>query len=228
MAVVLECLEEEKQQGYLLKHLMLKLASVLVKLKSSILLNLCNCEESGSKNHYDLWKEQKESIAKTLGISFKELKDTSRGKQVLFYNSEILFNIITQPENFTYLEKFGYSTCESLEDCLEVLKARFCLSKRQTSASNRDSSSFPHEIGIFLGYPLKDVRGFIEKESLPLAGIGRWQVFGDSEKSLKLMSMHKKAEGVFLNLIKNGRNPILFIERVSLHFKKINNFVTIS
>ena len=50
---------KKAKQDYLLKYLMSKLAPVLVRLKPSGLLRLCNCEKSGRDNHYDLWKAQK-------------------------------------------------------------------------------------------------------------------------------------------------------------------------
>ncbi len=206
---------ETNAQDCLLNYLALKLAPVLVGVKPSSLLSLYNCEYSG-ENRYDLWQEHKEDITERLGISFRELKHTSRGKQVLFYNDEILFNRITHTENLIFLKRFEYSFCQELEDYLEMLKARF------------NGSSFPHEIGLFLGYPLKDVRGFIEKESLPLAVKCRWQIFGSPEGSIQLMNMHKKAEQVFLNFTENKRDPMLFIERVSAHFKKVGSLVTVN
>ncbi|MCK4401353.1 DUF3793 family protein [bacterium] len=207
--------KKEDQQDYLLKHLVLRLAPVLVGIKPASLLSLCNCEYSG-ENHYDLWQKQKEDVISKLGISFRELKDTSRGEQVLFYNDDVLFNRITQPENLIFLKRFEYSFCQGLEDYLEMLKARF------------NGSSFPHEIGLFLGYPLKDVKGFIEKKSFPLPVKCRWQVFYRPDESMRLMNMYKKAERVFLNFIENKRNPMLFIDRVSNHFKKVGSLVTVN
>lgn len=213
-----ECLKKEKQQNCLLEYLMLKLAPVLVKLKPSSLLSLCNGEESSKKNHYDLWREQKEDITRILGISFKELKDSPKAKQVLFYNPEILFATITQPENFAYLERFGYSSCQRLEDYLELLKIRICT--YNIFASRGNSFSFPHEIGIFLGYPLKDVRGFTEKGNLPLTFKGYWRVFGRAQESVQLMQLYRKAERVFLSFMENQKNPVPYIERISAHFRK--------
>ena len=225
MACAAGCLEKEAKQDYLLKYLMVKLAPVLVKLKPSSLLVLCNCGKSGRENHYDLWKEQKAGIAGVLGISFKELKNTSRGKQVLFYNPQTLFDTITQPVNLAYLKRFGYLSCKTIEDYLEALKTRFCAP--DASASGGNNSSFPHEIGLFLGYPLKDVKGFIEKGSLPLIKIGNWQVFGSPEESMQLMQIHKKAEDVFLKFIENQKNPLFFIEQISRHFRKVKNIVAV-
>ncbi|MCK5305976.1 MAG: DUF3793 family protein [Candidatus Omnitrophica bacterium] len=221
MVPVLGSVEKEKRQDCLLKYLMVRLAAILMKLKPSCLLCLCNCEKSGGGDYYDLWKEQKVGIARKLKISFKELKNTSWGKQVLFYNPEILFDTVTQPENYIFLKKFGYSSCKNTKDYLDTLKKRFC-------AFDNSNPLFPHEIGIFLGYPLKDVKGFIEKGSLPLTGMGRWQVFGEPEESRRLMQMRDKAEKVFLNLIKNGRNPALLIERLSVHFREMSNLITVN
>ena len=38
---------------------------------------------------------------------------------------------------------------------------------------------FPHEIGVFLGYPLDDVKGFIKNEGKKYLMIGYWKVYSD-------------------------------------------------
>ena len=49
------------------------------------------------------------------------------------------------------LKKFGYEG-KNLQEMLEQLSQRLCA-----------SDSFPHEIGLFLGYPIEDVKDFIKK-----------------------------------------------------------------
>jgi len=46
-----------------------------------------------------------------------------------------------------------------------------------------EQECIPHEIGIFLGYPLKDVIGFMGHPSLKLTKINGWNVYGDSRLS---------------------------------------------
>ncbi|MEA3489808.1 MAG: DUF3793 family protein [Candidatus Omnitrophota bacterium] len=197
-----------KKEDSLLDYLAVKLAPVLTGLKPASLLALCRFYGAGEKSFYDLWTEKKEDIAGVLGVSFRELKETLQGRQVLFYCPERLCEVVAQPENDNFLAKFGYSSCRSLEEYLELLKARF------------NGRPFPHEIGVFLGYPLKDVKGFIYKGSMPVTAKGRWQVFGEASGSLRLMRMHEKAEMIFMNLIRNGRDPMIFQERISLHFRR--------
>jgi hypothetical protein len=45
------------------------------------------------------------------------------------------------------------------------------------------TGEIPDEIGIFLGYPLKDVIGFIGHTSLKLTKINGWRVYGDPRLS---------------------------------------------
>ncbi len=217
---LLECSMKEDQQSYLLKYIMVKLAPVLVKLKPSCLLCLGNYKNSNRENCCDLWNEQKADIAGTLKISFKEFKNTSWGKQVLFYNPELLYSTIRQPENLILLNNYGYSSCEAIEEYLKMLKNRFC-------ASGRGDNFFPHEIGIFLGYPLKDVKGFIEKGSMPLTATGRWQVFGTPKESMQLMHAYKKAEEVLLRFVENQRNPLPYIGSLTKHFGKTRDITAI-
>ena len=43
----------------------------------------------------------------------------------------------------------------------------------------RQETDFPHEIGLFLGYPPEDVRGFIQRGACGCKCAGCWKVYGD-------------------------------------------------
>ena len=60
----------------------------------------------------------------------------------------------------------------------------------------KDADEFPHEIGLFLGYPPEDVEGFIqEPNGQKYTGI--WKVYGDV-----------RSAGEFLKAIKNVQRSI--------------------
>lgn len=42
---------------------------------------------------------------------------------------------------------------------------------------------FPHEVGLFLGYPAEDVKGFIVNGAKCAKCVGTWKVYGDEEKA---------------------------------------------
>lgn len=60
-----------------------------------------------------------------------------------------------------------------------------------------ESDEFPHEIGLFLGYPVEDVKGFIENKASCAKCVGYWKVYGDEEKAQKLFNQYKKCTGVY-------------------------------
>ncbi|ACF13402.1 conserved hypothetical protein [Chloroherpeton thalassium ATCC 35110] len=55
------------------------------------------------------------------------------------------------------------------------------------------TGKIPHEIGIALGYPLKDVWGFMGLTSQKCSGCCGWQVFGDPRPSMKLHTKFENA-----------------------------------
>ena len=61
----------------------------------------------------------------------------------------------------------------------------------------RDSKDFPHEIGLFLGYPPEDVQGFIQDTTGCCKCTGYWKVYGDPERAQKLFRQYKKCTDVY-------------------------------
>ncbi len=60
-----------------------------------------------------------------------------------------------------------------------------------------ECGEFPHEIGLFLGYPPEDVCGFIENHACGFKCTGCWKVYGDSEKAQKTFSRYRKCTQVY-------------------------------
>ena len=89
---------------------------------------------------------------------------------------EILFNA----ENRRFLRGRGYRYSTQGE-ALKELKRRM-----------EGEGEFPHEIGLFLGYPLCDVRGFIEDARGGVClGCGYWKVYGEVEEREKLFKRYE-------------------------------------
>lgn len=72
------------------------------------------------------------------------------------------------------LRECGYGKCSRAESCLSCLIGRL-----------RNNADFPHEVGLFLGYPPEDVRGFIENRASGFKLIGCWKVYGDVDAARK-------------------------------------------
>ena len=83
------------------------------------------------------------------------------------------------------LESRGYP-CGSAEGCVARLARRL-----------KENGEFPHEIGLFLGYPPEDVRGFIENRGGACKCTGFWKVYGDEEQARKKFAKYRKCTDVY-------------------------------
>ena len=98
------------------------------------------------------------------------------------------------------LKEYGYSL-ESPAQCVAYLSQRLYASKE-----------FPHEIGLFLGYPPEDVRGFIDNHAKSIS-VGCQLVTDESQKELTAI---KDKETLFL--MASGTNIETRINRLASGF----------
>lgn len=70
----------------------------------------------------------------------------------------------------------------------------------------REWDEFPHEIGLFLGYPPEDVWGFMENRARGYKCAGCWKVYGDAEQARKTFAKYKKCTAVYSRMFAQGRS----------------------
>lgn len=99
----------------------------------------------------------------------------------------------------------GDSTAESiLSSCgYSDISVRACLCELISRLADEEDD-FPHEVGLFLGYPPEDVKGFINKDEKNHKCTGCWKVYGDEEKAKKTFAKYKKCTDVYCSLWEKG------------------------
>ena len=104
------------------------------------------------------------------GIAVRILKVCPRTGACLIYlyRRTWLHRILRQSANQAFLRRMGYTSQADGEMLLEQLSDRLCLEQE-----------FPNEIGVFLGYPLEDVVGFIRNGGRNYTCSGCWKAYGD-------------------------------------------------
>ena len=55
----------------------------------------------------------------------------------------------------------------------------------------KSGNEFPHEIGLFLGYPPEDVDGFINNGAKGAKYVGTWKVYGDESIAKRTFAQYK-------------------------------------
>lgn len=95
---------------------------------------------------------------------------------VMVYRKSVLEKHLNSGSEREFLKNFGYPESGTLSGYFAVLKKRL------------RCDSFPHEIGVFLGYPLKDVESFIRHPNEGCLLVGEWKVYHDPENAERLFS----------------------------------------
>lgn len=107
---------------------------------------------------------------------------------IYLYRPSRLKKDLEDPAAIKILQDHGYSCYGK---CLPRLIERV-----------RASEEFPHEIGLFLGYPPEDVQGFLDHR--PCKCSGCWKVYGDENKAKKTFDLYKKCERVYCQQLARG------------------------
>ena len=130
------------------------------------------------------------------GIRFFVLKEDEKSALVYVYRAGALGKILEDARVRSFLKKCGY-TDFSAEAVLKKLKERFS-----------HGGDFPHEIGVFLGYPLGDVIGFIQNSGKNCKCTGCWKVYCDECSAKKTFDKFKKCTEVYTRLWSQGRTVL--------------------
>lgn len=125
------------------------------------------------------------------GTYLQVLKTTEEYALIYIYRQSKLEELLQQKDLQNFLSGYGYSNF-SIEAVLEVLK------------SNLKNSDFPHEIGIFLGYPLADVEAFIVNKGANYSHVGYWKVYHNEEESIALFEKFRQCTKILCKKFYQG------------------------
>ncbi len=139
-------------------------------------------------------------ILKEKGLKAIPFKKNETRYLIYIYRPSHLIEELKTPRAEAILKSLGYEV-GNLPKCLSELARRI-----------KDDKDFPHEIGLFLGYPPEDVSGFIDYKCGTGACGGEpkcngcWRVFGDKETAERKFNQYKKCTRVYSEVYKQGRS----------------------
>lgn len=123
---------------------------------------------------------------------------------IYVYRPSRLARCLEELEARELLSRYGYVDA-GMSDSLEHLRERF-----------RESRGFPHEIGIFLGYPAYDVSQFIENKGRNYLCCGVWKVYSQEEKARCFFARVRKCTEIYRKALENGMS----IDRLTVSVRK--------
>lgn len=128
-----------------------------------------------------------------LGLASRILCSCKNRSLILVYSREQLAKRLVDSSVKVILERYGYTSDMTVDECLDRLSERI-----------GESESFPHEIGVFLGYPVEDVIGFIENKGENFKLCGAWKVYGSVENARRTFADYDRCRNFLCNKLNGG------------------------
>ncbi|MDD6639300.1 MAG: DUF3793 family protein [Lachnospiraceae bacterium] len=127
------------------------------------------------------------------GVYVEALQWVEKAVLIYTYRFSHLQRELNNPEAEEMLLYYGYPG-NDITNCITHLKTRLL-----------SDTCFPHEIGIFLGYPLEDVKGFIVNKGKNCKCCGLWKVYGDETDKIQQFHKLKKCTEIYQQVFAEGR-----------------------
>lgn len=126
------------------------------------------------------------------GVHLITVFSENKPSLVYMYRPEKLRKYFMEEDVRNLLFEFGYEP-DDVDSCVKTMIGKLV-----------DSREFPHEIGLFLGYPSEDVRGFIENHACGSKFIGCWKVYGDVDQARKRFALYNKCTSIYCRRLREG------------------------
>ena len=136
------------------------------------------------------WNKQLAPFGLTVQILLE--RPGSSSVIVFVYRHDRLEQMLSDDAYQSFLAEAGYERT-NLDGLLEQLSYRL-----------RTQPEFPHEIGVFLGYPLRDVIGFIENHGRNFTCCGFWKSYGDPTEMQVCFACYRRCIQTYVAMFEQG------------------------
>lgn len=170
------------------KMLMEQCAPTLAGMKPASLFRMRGMEQVRVAAEH--WDRQLEPLGIRV-IVLKEYPEADAGV-VYVCRWDWMGRILRDEDNRAFLRGMGYADL-CLEAALDHLRRRL-----------GNGGEYPHEIGVFLGYPLHDVKGFIENRGKNYTYCGCWKCYGDPTAARECFDCYQACTDAYKRMYAQG------------------------
>ena len=139
------------------------------------------------------WRENRMRFRQGLGIELEELKSCPAPVLILCYRPCLVRRALNRRGARRVLAETGYGDAgRDLQGLLEKL------------GENCRSSRFPHEIGLFLGYPPRDVSLFMRRGGGGARLTGCWRAYHNVDRAARFFARCREVKDGAARLLGDG------------------------
>ena len=135
-------------------------------------------------------------VLKKTELSFRILYPGRERLVILIYREAKLREYLAREEVMAFIYKCGYET-SNISKIFTVFVKRYMRYMEL-------KQDFPHELGLFLGYPIEDVEGFIKENGKNYLYSGYWKVYKDTELKIRLFKDYERVQTEIVRLLYEG------------------------
>ena len=170
------------------KYLVEHCSPTLASLKTANMFSCRYESERALENAINTWNE----LFTDKGVELIVLKKENGLALIYVCRRKMLEADLNKKGVTEFLKAYGYRSTDT-EYAIRKLKSRL-----------KAQQDFPHEIGLFLGYPVEDVKGFIKYKGECSKCIGCWKVYGDVMKAEDTFNRYKKCTNDYVARFRQG------------------------
>lgn len=164
-------------------------APTLARLKVGSLFNIAYDDADSLMDEMDAINRA-ELMPKGVMMTLLRLRDHKA--LIYLYRIQELEQELARPDVQDFLRLGGYDVF-TVDAVLNHLRARLMR-----------CAEFPHEIGVFLGYPLSDVVAFIDNEGQNYLCSGCWKAYSNEYEAQRIFQRIRKCKEVYMHLFASG------------------------
>lgn len=180
----LRSLEDKEYIECLLSY---SLATVIAGIKPASTITLSKY----GKNLYDKWNKYGRFFVGEINLEYIELRESNKFIIVMIYDKKQLQKLFSKDEYREFLIGIGYKD-NNIDKYLSVLKERYSL------------YNCPHELGVFLGIPLDDVKVFMYSKDKKCLISGYWRVYNNYSKAKETFDLYDRVKQDTIKSILKG------------------------
>ena len=144
-------------------------------------------------------------LLKRAGISYFVVAVTNGKVAVLLFDRHRLETYLWEEKVWQIFRDMGYQD-HAMGKILYAFRQRY-------EGYLLRNQEFPHEMGLLLGYPVEDVKGFIHNGGENCLYIGYWKVYENLTEKMVLFRQFEKARDMLMGLLSNGITIVEVVQK---------------
>ena len=178
--------DQEKELQILREKVASQCAPVIFDVKPSNLLILESADE-----------KQLQAMMRRMGLHCQLFYQTGAKSIWFVCRRDRMCALLQNPEVAAFFEEKKYRGIQEipLEQVIDREGKRFAFHKK-------GRTEYPHELGLLLGYPLADVKGFIENKGKCYLCSGYWKVYKNEREAKQTFFLYRLAKQFAMELVR--------------------------